>query len=128
MRMTCWNSFTPDEGKPYSLLFFMYNFRDHCTQARKSAGKISRPDLKTHEEAVADPGFSQGGAPNPRGRQDTILLNVPKNCMKSRNIWSLGGGAPPPPLDPPLGRTHKVQNRSNQWLHKTALGPTKFKK
>ena len=27
------------------------------------------------------------------------------------------------------GRTHKVQNRSNQWLHKLGLGPTKiFKK
>ena len=25
----------------------------------------------------------------------------------------------------PWGRTHKVQNRSNQWLHKLGLGPTK---
>ena len=25
----------------------------------------------------------------------------------------------------PWGRTHKVQNRSNQWLHKMGLGPTK---
>ena len=29
----------------------------------------------------------------------------------------------------PWGRTHKVQNRSNQWLHKMDLGPNKkFKK
>ena len=29
----------------------------------------------------------------------------------------------------PWGRTHKVQNRSNQWLHKMELGPDKkFKK
>ena len=37
-----------------------------------------------------------GGAPTPGGGRDTILLNFPKNCMKSRKIWSLGGGAPPP--------------------------------
>ena len=28
----------------------------------------------------------------------------------------------------PWGRTHKVQNRSNQWLHKLGLVPTKIKK
>ena len=28
----------------------------------------------------------------------------------------------------PWGRTHKVQNRSNQWFHKMGLGPTKLKK
>ena len=28
----------------------------------------------------------------------------------------------------PWGRTHEVQNRSNQWLHKMGLGPTKIKK
>ena len=26
----------------------------------------------------------------------------------------------------PWGRTHEVQNRSNQWLHKLGLGPTKI--
>ena len=41
--------------------------------------------------AVADPGFSQG-VPNLGEALDMILLNVPKNCMKSRNIWSLVGG------------------------------------
>ena len=28
----------------------------------------------------------------------------------------------------PWGRTHKVQNRSNQWLHKMDLGPNTIKK
>ena len=46
--------------------------------------------------AVADPGFSQG-APT-LGGQDTIFLNVPKNCMESRKIRSLGA----PPWDHPL--------------------------
>ena len=47
------------------------DLQDHRTQARKSAGERSTPDLK------------------------------------------------------PVSRTHKVQNRSNQWLHKLGLGPTK---
>ena len=28
----------------------------------------------------------------------------------------------------PWGRTHEVKNRSNQWLHKLGLGPTKILK
>ena len=40
--------------------------------------------------AVADQGFSQG-VPTLRGHRDMILLNFPKNCMKSRKIWSLRG-------------------------------------
>ena len=37
------------------------------------------------------------------GRQNTILLNFPKNYMKSRKLWLLGGGHTGVPLDPPLG-------------------------
>ena len=58
--------------------------------------------------SVADPGFSQGGANPQGGCRDTILLNFPENCMKSRTIWSLGwgggGGRRGHPLDPPLNK------------------------
>ena len=53
----------------------------------------------------ADPGFSVGGgADPPGGRQHTILSKFPKNCMKSRKFWTVGGREPgePSPLDPPL--------------------------
>ena len=44
--------------------------------------------------------FPGGANPQGGGRRDTILLNFPENCMKSRRIWPLGGdarrGRPPP--------------------------------
>ena len=42
-----------------------------------------------------DPGFSIGGGANPprRGRQPMILPNFPKNCMKLRKFWTVGGDA-----------------------------------
>ena len=49
--------------------------------------------------------FPEEGAPTLRGgRQDTILLKFPENCMKLKKIRPPGGGARPlrPPLDPPL--------------------------
>ena len=50
----------------------------------------------------ADPGFSVGGDADPpgRGRKPMILANFPKNCMKLRKFWTVGGGRPL--LDPPL--------------------------
>ena len=43
--------------------------------------------------------IANADAGKPRGGGDTILLKFSKNCMKSRKIWSLGGGggrgAPP---------------------------------
>ena len=56
---------------------------------------------------MADPGFPRGGGANSRGggRQDTILLKFPKNCMKLKKFRLPGGGggvSPAPPLDPPL--------------------------
>ena len=49
----------------------------------------------------ADPGFPVGGGANlPRGGQHIILLDFPKNSMKLRKIWSVGGR--PPALVPPL--------------------------
>ena len=50
---------------------------------------------------VADPGFSQRGRqPSGEAPGYKFMKFSPKNCMKSRNIWSLGGsvclGAPPP--------------------------------
>ena len=40
-----------------------------------------------------DPGFPLGGGADPLGgRQHTILSKFPKNCMKSRKFWAMGGG------------------------------------
>ena len=36
--------------------------------------------------SVADPGFPWGGGTNPPGGEHTILLNFPKNCMKSKEF------------------------------------------
>ena len=58
----------------------------------------------------ADPGFPVGGGADPlEGRQHTILSNFPKNCMKSRKFWAVGGRAPgAPPLNPPLVPSRKI--------------------
>ena len=54
----------------------------------------------------ADPGFLVGGGANPpRGGANTQICQIfPKNCMKLRKFWSVGGGARQghPRLDPPL--------------------------
>ena len=65
-----------------------------------------------------DPGFSVLGGANPpeRGRKPMILANFPKNCMKLRKFWTVGGAPGAPPLDPPLegalggGRGHPHTN------------------
>ena len=45
--------------------------------------------------AGADPGFPVlGGADPLGGHQHTILSNFPKNYMKSREFWAMGGGPP----------------------------------
>ena len=49
---------------------------------------------------VADPGSLRGGCANPKGgRQPTICLIFPENCMKMKKFWPRGGGARP--LRPP---------------------------
>ena len=50
--------------------------------------------------AGVDPGFSVGGSANPPGRgcQPMILPNFPKNCMKLRKFWTMGGRAGGAPL------------------------------
>ena len=54
----------------------------------------------------ADPGFLVGGDTNPLGGYGNIQICqiFRKNCMKFKNIWSVGGHMPgaPSPLDPPL--------------------------
>ena len=46
--------------------------------------------------SVADPGFSRGGGANsPGGRQHTILLTFPKNCMKLKEFGPPGGARIP---------------------------------
>ena len=65
-----------------------------------------------------DPGFPVGGGASPpgEGRQHTNLPDFPKNCMKLRNFWSVGGGRAPgcPPLDPPLHVPHDVLHHTVQ--------------
>ena len=54
--------------------------------------------------AVADPGFSPGGAPTPK---IAIIFHIfAENCMKMKEFGPPGGGARPwrPPLDPPMFR------------------------
>ena len=55
--------------------------------------------------AVADPGFSPGGAPTPK---IAIIFHIfAENCMKMKEFGPPGGGARPwrPPLDPPMNRS-----------------------
>ena len=74
-RIHAYTVYTPIGGKGRCCT--RRDLRDHHTQARKSAGERSTPDLKPV-------------------RKDT--------------------------------QSPKQENRSNQWLHKLGLGPTKFKK
>ena len=52
--------------------------------------------------AVADPGFSWGGAPTPK--MGLFFQLFAENCMKMKEFGPPGGGARPwrPPLDPPM--------------------------
>ena len=51
----------------------------------------------------ADPGFPVGGGTDPiGGGQHTILSNVPKNCMKLRKFWAVGGGGGAPGAPPQI--------------------------
>ena len=54
--------------------------------------------------AVADPGFSPGGAPT--SKIAIIFQIFAKNCMKMKEFGPPGGGACPwrPTLDPPMPR------------------------
>ena len=57
-------------------------------------------------QTVANLGFPRGECANPKGggRQPTICLIFPENCMKMKKFWPREGGTRPwrPPLDPPL--------------------------
>ena len=54
--------------------------------------------------AVADPGFSPGGAPTPKNA--IIFQFFAENCMKMKEFGPPGGGGArvpgAPPLDPPM--------------------------
>ena len=57
------------------------------------SNSINSPEIISY--TGADPGFPVGGGADPLGgRQHTILLNFPKNCMKSRKFWAVGGRPP----------------------------------
>ena len=73
-------------------------------------------------EAGADPGFPVGGGADPQGsgRQHTILSNFPKNCMKLRKFWAVGGGGREPgasPLNPPLRSICHSVHRGGGGVH-----------
>ena len=62
--------------------------------------------------------FPEEGAPTLRGgRQDTILLKFPENCMKLKKIRPPGGGARPlrPPLDPPLSSNNTNDSKQKRF-------------
>ena len=61
---------------------------------------------------MADLGFPRGGGANsPGGRQHTILLNFPKNCMKLKEFGPGGGGRPKfYYVDPPLHRLQRYED------------------
>ena len=65
---------------------------------------------------VADPGFSQGGAPTPK--ITIIFQNFAENCMKMKEFGPPGGGRPwRPPLDPPMHTMVSVNRlKSNSAL------------
>ena len=58
--------------------------------------------LSALTKAVADPGFSPGGAPTPKNA--IIFQFFAENCMKMKEFGPPGGGVRPwhPPLDPPM--------------------------
>ena len=65
----------------------------------------------------ADPEFPVGGGANPPGGGANIQI-FPKNCMKLRTFWFIGGGggarAGGAPLDPPLFMYHNF--RQIYWI------------
>ena len=79
-----------DPPMPYGVIF--------CDQ-----GKLCRRFLDTPVPvAVADPGFSPGGAPTPK---IAIIFHIfAENCMKMKEFGPPGGGGASlaPPLDPPM--------------------------
>ena len=66
--------------------------------------------------AVADPGFSPGGAPTPKSA--IIFQFFAENCMKMKEFGPPGGGARPwrPPLDPPMFCTSEELKRSRNAM------------
>ena len=53
-------------------------------------------DVRNRPKAVADPGFSPGGAPTPK---IAIIFHIfAENCMKMKEFGPPGGGVPCAPL------------------------------
>ena len=76
------------------------------TQSMWLYGAISDEALEIAPIPGADTGFPVGGGAHPWGGANIQICRVfPKNCMKLRKFWSVGGGGTgrgSPPLDPPL--------------------------
>ena len=65
---------------------------------------ISIPLAKIHLHAVADPGFSPGGAPTPK---IAIIFHIfAENCMKMKEFGPPGGARVPGA--PPLGSANDM--------------------
>ena len=63
-----------------------------------------------YQTAGADPALVGGGENSSDGDAHRIYLtDFLKNPMKLQEFWSLGGGALPFPLDPPLDRGYQLR-------------------
>ena len=86
-------------ARPPTLWSNLFHF--HAVFAKKCQNKrlrllplSSAPSLYTLQEGsrIKDQGFPRGGGANSwGGRQHTILLNFPKNCMKLKEFGPRGG-------------------------------------
>ena len=81
---------SPLGGSPDVPVAAMSRWIEEVSEKRRVNTK-GRPADESN--AVADPGFSQGGAPTPKS---AIIFQIfAKNCMKWKNLDPQGGGARP---------------------------------
>ena len=101
-------------------IFQCYKSKEYLNECAKLNDEI----IKYYKaKAVADLGFSRGGCANPKGgRQPTICLIFPKNCMKMKKFWPRGGASLAPPL---RSTTEKIAKNHlynpNMYLHTNVI-------
>ena len=107
--------------KSVSRLLEVYNA--HARSHEAAVGSHNQSELgRTRVITVADLGFPRGGCANPKGgRQPTIGLIFPENCMKMKKFWPRGARVPgAPPLDPPLN--HECVGHMGAHCHWEHMG------
>ena len=79
-------------------------YRYIILRTRTNVHNTHARDVHTHVQwRIQD--SRRGRQPSGVGARDTIFINFPENCMKSKTIWSLKRGrlpGGPPSLDPPM--------------------------